>query len=277
MKNAKIIDVHIHCSNLSEDLLNSFAKINGLRYTLSELLDEMKRNGVHKGLLLSPPLEGNYPLLNEKVLELTDKSNGLLKPVFTVEPSREHVKDSIALARKNKDLLKGFKIRLGYLEVYAYDQVFDSLYDYAESEDLPVMFHTGDTASSTGSLLHSHPLTLDRLANKREKLKIVACHFGNPWIEDVAELIYKHFNVYADISGLFTGTTRYAEQFKKVLAQRISHAIYFADGAEKIMFGTDYPVETISSGISFAKSLSIREDDLQKIMHDNAKKVFRLH
>ncbi len=273
----KIIDSHIHCSDSSgDDLLIPYAEINHLKYNLRELLSLMEENHVVRGLLLSPPIRGNVPLPNEKIIEQCERSEGKLCPILTVEPSRNAVSDAITLAKAYKSEVRGFKIRLGYVECFASDEVFDPLYDFAESENLPVLFHTGDTALSSGSLVHSHPLTLDRLANSRENLKIVACHFGNPWIEDVAELTYKHFNVYADISGLFTGMTKYGARFKQTLAKRISEAIYFADGAQKILFGTDYPVETYSAAIEFAKSLAIDQEDLEKIMYSNARRVFEL-
>ncbi|MHB8567998.1 MAG: amidohydrolase family protein [Nitrososphaerales archaeon] len=272
----KIIDAHIHCSESADDLLIPYAELNNLRYNLQELLSMMEINGVERGLLLSPPVRGNVPLPNVRMVELCKRSKGKLEPILTVEPARGSISAAISLAKREKEFMRGFKIRLGYVRVFASDEIFAPLYDYAEGENLPVMFHTGDTASSSGSLEHSHPLTLDKLANMRENLKIVACHFGNPWIDDVAELTYKHFNMYADISGLFTGMTKYEARYKRELARKISHAIYFSDGADKILFGTDYPVETITSAIAFAKSLSIDKDDLEKIMHLNARKVFGL-
>jgi predicted TIM-barrel fold metal-dependent hydrolase len=266
----------MHCSNSPEDLLIPYAELNQLRYNLEGLLSEMEINEVEAGLLLSPPMTGNVPFPNQGILELCEKSDGKLFPIFTVEPSAHSVGEAIALAKKHWEYFKGFKIRLGYVEVFASDKVFDPLYDYAESEDVPVIFHTGDTASSSGSLVHSHPLTLDRLANKREKLKIVAAHFGNPWIDDVAELTYKHFNMYADISGLFTGTTKYAGRFQENLAEKINHAIYFSGGADKVMFGSDYPIETLASAISFVKRLKIDQEDMDKLLYRNARTVFRI-
>src|SRR5438477_313640 len=135
----------------------------------------------------------------------------MLATVVTVEPTAKDVKAAVKLAKENTKEVKAFKVRLGYVKASAESPVFSGLYDYSESEGLPVLFHTGDTAFSTGDLSRSHPLTLDGLANKREELTMILCHFGNPWFEDVAELIYKHPNVYTDISGLITGSKAYEE------------------------------------------------------------------
>jgi predicted TIM-barrel fold metal-dependent hydrolase len=199
----------------------------------------------------------------------------MLEPVITVEPTAKEVKAAVQLAEENGKMVKAFKVRLGYVKASAESPVFDILYDYAESEGLPVLFHTGDTALSTGDLARSHPLTLDGLANRREELVIILCHFGNPWFEDVAELIYKHPNVYADISGLITGGA-YAEKYARWLARKIGEAIYFAAGAEKVMFGTDYPVTKHSDTLALVKRLKVDERDKEKILWRNAERVFGL-
>lgn len=200
----------------------------------------------------------------------------MLAPVITVEPTAKEVKAAVELAEKNKKQFRAFKIRLGYVKASAEDHVFNRLYDYAQSKKIPVLFHTGDTAFSTGDLMLSHPLTLDRLANKREELIIVLCHFGNPWFDDVAELIYKHPNVYADMSGLITPSHAYTDKFAGWLAKKISDAIYYAGGAEKVIFGTDYPVTKHTEALALVSRLEIEEGDKEKILWRNAERLFRL-
>ena len=273
---SRIIDAHLHLSEDPLDELIPYARLNGLQYNLDELLRLMGESGITGGLLLSPPVGGGGPLPNERILELCRRSGGRLSPVITVEPSAESVAEAVGLAKRSRAEVKGFKIRLGYFKVFADDPVYDPLFTYAESEDLPVMFHTGDTATSTGSLAHSHPLTLDRLANLRTGLKIVACHFGNPWVQDVGELIYKHPNVYADTSGLVVGGGKYETGYLDALAEQLMRAIYFAGGAEKVIFGTDYPVSTPTLALELVGRLSIDADDVESILWKNAAKVFRI-
>jgi uncharacterized protein len=272
----KIVDAHVHLSERGDDALIRFARTNGLRYTMDELLATMREHKIVRGLLLSPPLQGSAPLPNEEVISLCAKSGGMLAPVITVEPTAKEVKAAIELAENKRKEVKAFKIRLGYVKASAEDPVFNRLYDYAESARVPVLFHTGDTAFSTGDLVLSHPLTLDRLSNKREELTIVLCHFGNPWFDDVAELIYKHPNVYADISGLITPSDAYADKFLGWLAKKISEAIYYAGGAEKVIFGTDYPVTTHAEALALVSRLEVEEADKEKILWTNAERVFHL-
>jgi uncharacterized protein len=271
----RFVDAHLHCSELPDDALLSYAKFNNLEYTLPELLRLMQECDVEMGLLLSPPLRNGEPAPNDRIIELCQRSKDVLYPVLTVEPDKKKVEEALELAKANKGSVKAFKIRLGYMPVFADDPVFDPVYDYSQDENLPVMFHTGDTATFTGSLKHSHPLTIDPLANLRPDLKIVICHFGNPWIADVGELLYKHPQVFADISGLVAGDgAKYAEKYMQSLATKLSDAIFYAGGADKVIFGTDYPVETYSAGLTLLRSLKIDDEDRIKISHDNAMKVF---
>jgi len=272
----KIIDAHIHLSERRDDALVRFAEMNRLRYTLGGLLESMNVNNVGRGLLLSPPLKDGTALPNERVIELCRRSGGLLSPVVTADPSAREVKAAIKLAESDRREVKAFKVRLGYVKASALSPVFEALYDYAEAEGLPVMFHTGDTVTSTGDLAKSHPLTLDALANRREELTMILCHFGNPWFEDVAELIYKHPRVYADISGLTTGGGAYPDKFADWLARKISDAIYFAGGPEKIIFGTDYPITAYSDALDLVRRLDVDEGDREMILWRNAETVFGL-
>src|SRR3989442_9627768 len=269
------MDAHTDLSERRDDALNRFARRNRLRYTFDELLGTMRKHKIVRGLLLSPPLQGGVPLPNDEVIRLCRKSRGILAPVITSEPTAKEVKAAVKLAEENRRVVKAFKVRLGYVKASAESPVFDRLYDYAESEGLPVLFHTGDTAFSTGDLARSHPLTLDGLANKREELIMILCHFGNPWFEDVAELIYKHPNVYADISGLIIGGA-YAEKYAEWLVKKISEAIYFAAGAQKVIFGTDYPVTKHSETLNLVRRLDVDESDKEKILRHNAERGFRL-
>jgi predicted TIM-barrel fold metal-dependent hydrolase len=273
----RIIDAHVHCSDgRKDDLLRPYAKLNGLRYDLRELLGLMEKNGIKRALLLSPPMGKGEPLPNTEVVKLCERSRDFLFPVFTVEPEEAAVREAIRLAEAQRGVLKGFKIWLGYRRVFARDEVFSLLYDYAEEHKLPVLFHTGDTASSTGSLAHAHPLTLDEVANEREDLRIVVCHMGNPWIADTAELLYKHKNVFADISGLVAGGGGYGREYLQMLAQRVSEAVYFAGGAEKLLFGTDYPVETQKDGLTLVSLLKVSQADKEKILWRNASRLYSL-
>src|SRR5947209_20259364 len=83
----KIIDAHVHLSEREDDALIRFSRINGLRYTLDELLDTMKRYGITRGLLLSSPLHGKVALPHDKVIAVCARSGRMLAPVVALHPT----------------------------------------------------------------------------------------------------------------------------------------------------------------------------------------------
>ncbi len=269
------IDCHIHLSERDDDKLIPSAKMNGFSYTLDEITRIMKKNNTVAGLLLSPPVSNWRPCPNEEIIALSRKSKGLLFPVLTLENERDSIEAALKIADTNT--VKGFKILLGYQHIYPYDHIFNKLYDYCEEKEIPVLFHTGDTASRNGSLRHSHPLNLDELANSRPGLRIVACHFGNPWIMDTAEIIYKHEQLYADISGLFAGKDSiYSSKYFDYMANSISKAIHYIGNCERILFGSDYPISPPDKVLKLAMNLDISAKDRRRILYENAKELFRL-
>ena len=98
----RIIDAHVHLSEREDDVLIRFARMNGLSYTLDELLSTMERYGIVRGLLLSPPLQGAPSLPNDKIITLCTRSGGMLAPVVTVEPTAKDVKTALQIAEENK-------------------------------------------------------------------------------------------------------------------------------------------------------------------------------
>lgn len=271
-----IFDCHIHCSDSKNDILIDYARSNGLDYNFSELLEMMEEHDVTSGLLLSPPLKTGTHLPNDEILDMCRKSKDRLYPVVTLGTSRKQIDSCLKIAKENKGYVKGFKVLLGYYPTYPDARVYSRVYDYAEDVDIPVMFHTGDTATSTGSLEHARPIALDKVANERQSLKIIVCHFGNPWFQETAELLYKHPNVYADISGLFSVGARYSELYIQYLSRSLSEAIYYIGRSDKILFGTDYPIERYTDAIRLVESLKIEKDDILNILSRNGRRVFRI-
>src|SRR5207253_8483887 len=67
-----------------------------------------------------------------------------------------------------------------------------------------------------------------------------------------------------------------AEKYVEWLGKKISEAIYFAGGAEKIIFGTDYPVAKHSEALDLVRRLDVEESDKEKILCHKAERVIRL-
>ena len=74
----------------------------------------------------------------------------------------------------------GIKMYPGYNPVYPGDPLHQGFYELAGHFDVPVVFHTGDTANPRASVKYSHPLCIDEVAVAHPDVRFVMAHYGNP-------------------------------------------------------------------------------------------------
>lgn len=275
----KIIDAHIHYSNI-KSFHETARDLSRLDYSHDGLLKEFQENNVVLGIAMGltetegigfPDPEAATPM----GLDLDERVPGNVVYCAGVNPfllEKEH------LANLEKEIQKpevvGIKIYLGYYPFYAYDSIYDPVYRLAEKYSLPVVFHTGDTYSERGLLKYSHPLALDEVAVKYRNVNFMMAHFGDPWVLDGAEVVYKNSNMYADLSGLVVGTK---EDINSHLETRffdhLLHALTYCNNYDKLLFGTDWPLISLDPYIHFVKRI-IPEEYHEDVFYKTALKVF---
>ncbi|RNA69439.1 amidohydrolase family protein [Alteribacter keqinensis] len=183
------------------------------------------------------------------------------------------------LMQLERSLLKpetvGIKIYLGYYPFYAYDKVYGPVYELAKAYRLPVVFHTGDTYSERGLLKYAHPLTIDETAVFNRDVTFIMAHFGDPWMLDAAEVIYKNRNVFADLSGLIVGEEKAVDRIVNTphFFDHFKHATAFCDHYDKFMFGTDWPLVRVRPYIEFIQS-HMPEHSWDDVFYETALRVF---
>jgi len=168
------------------------------------------------------------------------------------------------------------KVYLGYVYRYAYDRLYEPLYKLAEKYDVPVVFHTGDTNSTTAKLKYADPLTIDEVAVDHPKVNFVIAHCGNPWIESAAEVAYKNPNVYLECSALLVGDFEKMdrEKVEVFVVRPISWIFGYVEDPKKLMFGTDWPLTPIKPYVEAYKR-AIPPEHWKAVFHDNAVRVFK--
>ncbi|MGD7051232.1 amidohydrolase family protein [Sutcliffiella horikoshii] len=275
----KIIDAHVHYSKINS-FQHTADNISRLSYTYDGLLKEWKENNVVGSVAMGvtetepnafPDYKSNTPM----GLNLTHSIPPSMGYCPGINPYKLQEENLQSLEREiQKPNVVGMKIYLGYYPFYAYDEVYSPVYRLAAKNNLPVVFHTGDTYSERGLLKYSHPLTLDEVAVFNRDVTFVMAHFGDPWVLDGAEVVYKNKNMYADLSGLIVGTNQEINRHKKTrFLQHLLHALDYCDHYEKLMFGTDWPLISVEAYLSFIKEI-IPKEYHQAVFHDTALRVF---
>jgi predicted TIM-barrel fold metal-dependent hydrolase len=276
----KIIDAHMHFSNI-ESFRRTAAELSKLDYSLKGLRREYREANVVLGIGmgLTETEKDGFPDPSSPTpmgMDLAEELPSFLVYCPGVNPYKLDKSNLEALELTlQKPEAVGIKIYLGYYPFYAYDEVYKPVYELAIKYGLPVVFHTGDTYSERGLLKYSHPLTLDEVAVKHRDINFMMAHFGDPWVLDGAEVVYKNRNMYADLSGLVVGTEE--ELQRKLNSPRffnhLNHALTFTDDYSKFIFGTDWPLAPIGPYINMIKQL-VPEEFHEDVFYQTAIKVF---
>lgn len=271
------VDTHLHLSRWWRDIRRTGYR-RDLDYSVRGLLAEMDRNGIGHGLLLQLH---EAPTVADGLSDGRASfraSGGRLRPVTTVDPTRgrAEVRRALELWDREKELA-GIKLYPGYRSFYPHDVRLAPVYEYAHRRGLPVLFHQGDTLDGLGLVKFARPIEIDEVAGRYRDVNFVLCHFGNPWIAEAAEIVYKNDNVYADTSGLLGHPKlpyfdRMVRQSREVLQQ----AIITVGQPDRILYGSDWPLLELREAIDLVDQLDLPARDRVAILGGNARRLFRL-
>jgi hypothetical protein len=123
-------------------------------------------------------------------------------------------------------------------------------------------------------LKYAHPLHVDEVAVDHPNVNFVICHLGSPWFRDCMEVVYKNRNVYTDISGLVLGN--FTDRFEGYIRKQLQEMLIYGVESDKVLFGTDWPISSMTSYLEFIEELPIPERDRRKIMYENALQLFNI-
>jgi len=248
---------------------------------INELLFSMKENNIEKSIILHLPENDLSELIKN-----TEKYNNLFVIGSISILNKNFYNKFIELheAIKNKKIF-GVKLYLGYEHFYANDNRCDIIYQMCSENNIPVVFHTGDTwigERQYSKIKYANPIFLDEIAVKYPKLKIVISHMGNPiWINETAELVYKNKNIYTDFSGmLIKNNTQRAKEYNKKTEQNILDVLNYVGDSKKILFGSDYNYFEQEIYVSFINKLyeqkKITKTEYENITYKNAERIYNI-
>ncbi len=280
----KIIDAHVHFSRI-HTFQRTAVDASMLAYDLKGIERECEDANVIAtvGMGVEESVTGAFPdhsAPDLMGLNLPDrpKTMGICIGINPFRFSKESVEKLDALLEEREYV--GVKIYLGYYPYYAFDEVYQPVYELAKKHRVPVVFHTGDTYAEGAILKYAHPLTIDEVAVKHRDVTFVMAHLGDPWCLTAAEVMYKNRNVYADLSGLIVGTAdKVAQHMKKDNSyfDHFEHALIYGDAYDRYMFGTDWPLVPIKPYAEWLGGI-IPEKHHEAFFHDTALHVFpKLH
>ncbi len=271
------VDVHVHLSRYWPDLAtNSYDPT--VDFSVRGLLRELDAERIGFAVLLqlfsSPSVEETL----REGEELFRQSGGRLLQTVTVSPTggADAVAAAIARWEAARDLV-AVKLYPGYLPFYPHDRRLDPVYEFAHRRGLVVMIHQGDTLDPAGLLKYARPIEVDEVAVRFRDVKFLLCHLGNPWVEELAELVYKNANVYTDTSGLLARpTVPYFPAMVERARRRLANALAAIGDVRRVVYGSDWPLESIATAVALVDGLDLPAEERERILSGNARELFRL-
>jgi uncharacterized protein len=165
--------------------------------------------------------------------------------------------------------MRGIKLLPMYAGFYPQDERLDPLWKYASQHRLPVLLHTGTTFVANAPLDCTLPRHLDVVARRFPEVKIILAHLGHPYEGETVVVIRKHPNLFADISALVYRPWQLFHSLMLVQEYNVW---------DKILFGTDFPVTTVSETVNGLRSLtdvkidrfSLPKEQIERLIHRDA-------
>jgi predicted TIM-barrel fold metal-dependent hydrolase len=152
--------------------------------------------------------------------------------------------------------LRGLKFHPDMQRFNIDDDRMMKIYALAEGK-LPIVFHTGDYRYE-----YSHPARLAHVLDAFPRLTAVAAHFGGWSLFDLALEYLKNRFCYFDVSSSIP-------YLGKKRASELIH-IY---GAERFLFGSDYPMWDPRRCLEDFFSLDLDNNERDLILHANAERL----
>ena len=256
----KVIDMHAHffpdalakraVANLG-DYYHLKMHCNG---TFSDLSQRAEKAGITKLVVHSTALKASQvEIINDSTAShISDNVAGFgtLHQDYEGDFEKE-VQRIISLG------LKGIKLHPDFQHFNIDDEKMYPVYDIIRAYKLPILFHTGDANSPC-----SAPHRLRKVLDDFPGIIAIGAHLGGHHQWDEAEEYLYGRDVYIDTSSCH-----------RTLSHRQIKELIRKHDTDRIMFGTDYPIETFEYCIENFLKLGLTDDENEKILYTNANKL----
>lgn len=223
------------------------------------LIDKSSKIGVVHNVIFSVATTPNQVnSINSFIARCVAEGHGRFTGLGSLHPETENIAEEIEFIKKLG--LKGVKLHPDFQKFRLDDEKLFSIYEACSSE-LPVLLHTGDYRYD-----YSNPERMAKVLEKFPELTVIGAHFGgwSLW-EKATDLLCGYENFYVDCSSSFNWMT--PEKAKKLIRKY---------GADKVLFGTDFPMWSYEDEYNFFSSLNLTDEENRKILYKNAEKLFSI-
>ncbi len=259
----KIVDFHAHAfhDKIAEKAAINLEKYYGIPLAgngkFSVVTDSMKQHAIDKLVVhATATKKEQVTVINDYVSGLIGRNIigfGTLHQDFDdFEKELDRIKSLGLRGIKFHPIFQGFKID---------DVKMFPIYEAIAKRKLPILMHMGDR-----TLDGATPKRLAKVLDEVPDLTVVAAHLGGVFEWDKAErYLYGRDNVYLDTSSAI-----------RFLEPKVATEMILSHGADRVLFGTDYPLSLHKFELDIFDKLSLTEAEQENILWRNAYRLLKL-
>jgi len=279
----KAIDVHVHMSDEASIKARGERAQQMARYfgrerkpvSFEEMADQYRARNMMAIIMntTDQTITGLTPVPNSHVAEAVKRHPDVFMGFGVIDPWQGKV--ALDEIRRIKDLgLHGVgELNPARQQFFPNDTRFYPLWEEVQKLGLPILFHTGMAGAGAGTpggmgfkLKYTQPIHLDDVAADFPELQIIGAHPSWPWQAESLAIARHKLNFFIDLSGWAP------KYFPRELVQQANSILQ-----DKILFGSDWPSMGVERWLEEFGQMEIKPEVRQKIMLDNAKKLFKLN
>ncbi len=236
--------LEMHCTGTAEDLISSGAEAGITKFIVQSVATVPEQ------------VESINNFISRSVKKYPDNFIGFAAMHPDYPDIEKEIDRAVSLG------LMGIKLHPDFQQFCIDDPKAMKIYEAAEGR-LPVLIHMGDSRYQW-----SKPARLSTVLEAFPKLDVIAAHFGgwSEWDSAVSVLGgHRYDNLWTDCSSsLYAMSTERAKQ------------IIDSYGADRVLFGTDYPMWTAAGELKRFSELPLTKREREMILHENAEKLLKL-
>ena len=260
----QIIDIHTHVypdeiAEKATDSVREFYHIGdkSMHGTVDQLLSRMQLAGITKSVILPVAIRPDRVQgINNFIVEQT-KLHSCFVGFGTVHAKMDGLTDEVD--RIMSMGLQGIKLHPDSQRFSIDDLRLFPMYEAIQGK-IPVLFHVGDHRYD-----YSHPLKLRRVLELFPNLQVIAAHFGGYSMYETAYELLKDKSCIFDISSSLM-----------FLPEGEAERYINAYGAERMAYGTDYPMWDPVSEVEQFLRLKLTDDQKEQIAYKTATEILKL-
>jgi len=273
------IDFHIHALGIREyiksnpklrECIKKIFYLNTSPQPIKVLFKQMEQANVEKGVLISLDatrvFNCNLPG-NDIVYELVRNYPSKFIGIGSVDPLKPDVMSELEKIYSKYEF-KGVFLSPAYQGFNPLSENVSKIYEYLQDHNMMLIIQLGMIWYHKVSLKWNNPLIIDDVARSYRNLKIIITHMAWPWIEDLYTVMFRNRNVYAIVSGVFTGTPE--EHLRTILIEGYRRRITERFICHRLLFGSEFPRMEIWKMSKAIENSNLSEYAKRRILRDNA-------